>query len=82
MHFLFFLIHTCNHGSENHCYGYEISFRKQTPEVVINCTTPPDHLKKEKRDCDTYEPAVLHYQPLVPGRIRIQLRKGLGLCGC
>ena len=73
---------TCNHGAKNHRNRDEISVRKQAPEVISDCTTPPDHLIEEKRDCDAHQSSVLDNQALVPGCIGIQLRKSLGLSGC
>jgi len=72
---------TCNHGSENHCYGDKVSLRKKAPEVVVNGAAPPDHLKEEKWDGHAHQSAVLYYQPLVPGRIRIERGQGLSLSG-
>ena len=72
-------IHTCNHRSENHCYGDEISFRKQVPEFVVDKTAPVDYLKEDKRNCHTHKPSVLYYQPLVPWSIGVELCEGLGL---
>ena len=74
-------IHTCNHRSENHCYGDEISVRKQVAEFVINKTAPIDHLKEGKRNRHTQKPSVLYYQALVPWSIGIELCEGLGLSG-
>ena len=70
---------TCNHGTENHRYWHEISVRKQTPEVVLDGTTPPNDLKEDKWNCHTHQPAVFYNEPLVPWRARIECFKGLGL---
>lgn len=62
---------TCNHRAKNHCYGDEISVRKQAPEAVLNSTAPPKYLVKDKRNGHAHQTTMFYNEPLVPWSILV-----------
>ena len=70
---------TCYYWSKPHGDGHEVLIRKVFPEVMLDCTAPPDHVIEQKRYCYTHQSSVLHHKSLVPRSITGKRLKRLGL---